>query len=103
MATIKERAHQYGCKIAGGHYLGGLRGIMYESNRDAYIEIATEQREIDIEKACDWLHDHLYKDKPDLVYRTNIWENNDHLIRDFREAMEGLCSYRKFNLKYKKK
>lgn len=53
MATIKERAHQYGCKAAGGWYKGGMRGSVYEAHHDAYIEIATEQQKIDIEKACE--------------------------------------------------
>lgn len=52
MKTIEERAHDYGCKIAGGHYVGGFRGSMYQASKDTYLEIATEQRAIDIDKAC---------------------------------------------------
>lgn len=53
MTSIEKRAHQYGCKAAGGWYKGGMEGVVYEAHRDAYIEIATEQRKIDINKACE--------------------------------------------------
>lgn len=39
--------------------------------------------------AVKWLSEHMYKDKPDIVFRTNVWENVDHLIRDFEEEMEN--------------
>lgn len=84
MATIEERAHQYGCKIAGGHYSGGLRGMMYESNRDAYIEIATEQMEIDIEKACAWLENALNGDNIEGC------RDGKKLINEFKKEMEAL-------------
>lgn len=57
--SISERAHQYGCKVAGGWYEGGIRGSVYEAHRDAYIEIATSQHKIDTEKACEWLKKHV--------------------------------------------
>lgn len=82
MATIKERAHQYGCKIAGGHYLGGLRGMMYESNRDAYIEIATEQHNIDIALLKGILDDLMIdtRDKAVIIDLMDKHREDEHTI-----------------------
>lgn len=41
-----------------------------------------------VKKAVKWFEKHMFNEKPDLVFRTNVWENVDHLIRDFEEAME---------------
>ena len=32
-----------------------MRGSVYKAHHDAYIEIATEQRKIDIEKTWNWI------------------------------------------------
>lgn len=83
MATIKERAHEYGCNITGGWYKGGIRGMMYEVNREAYIQIATEQHKIDIEHACQaYCKTCMYrKDKCETDWRCDAYA-------DFRKAME---------------
>ena len=82
--TIKERAHQYGCKAAGGWYKGGMRGSVYEAHHDAYIEIATEQRKIDIEKACAWLENALNGDNIEGC------RDGKKLISEFKKEMEAL-------------
>ena len=43
---------------------------------ECYIQGATEQREIDIDKACGWLSTH------------NVTRGRLDFIRDFRKAME---------------
>lgn len=62
MATIEERAHQYATKKVGGWYTGGFKGSIWQASYDTYIEIATEQRKIDIEKACHALENVVAKD-----------------------------------------
>lgn len=51
--TIEERAREYANKEAGGEYHTGFEGALWEESYESYKEIATEQRERDIEKACD--------------------------------------------------
>ena len=62
-----------------------------------YIDIVTEQRKIDIEKACDWLKKELQELAMDEV-KDNFLENDFKVIlksqvpdwiRDFRKAMEN--------------
>ena len=61
-----------------------------------YIDIVTEQRKIDIEKACDWLKKELQELAMDEV-KDNFLENDFKVIlksqvpdwlRDFRKEME---------------
>lgn len=61
-----------------------------------YVDIITEQRKIDIEKACDWLKKELQELVMDEV-KDNFLENDYKVIlksqvpdwlRDFRKAME---------------
>lgn len=47
--TIKERARKYATQRVGGEYIGGFKGDTWLSLYQTYIEIATEQRKIDIE------------------------------------------------------
>lgn len=47
--TIEERARKYATKRVGGEYIGGFKGDAWLSLYHTYIEIATEQRKIDIE------------------------------------------------------
>ena len=62
-----------------------------------YIDIVTEQRKIDIEKACEWLKKELQELAMDEV-KDNFLENDFKVIlksqvpdwlRDFRKAMEN--------------
>lgn len=55
MATIEERARQYATNLVGGEYVGGFKGEVWLDLYTRYIEIATEQHNIDIEKACDFM------------------------------------------------
>ena len=71
MKTIEERAEAY---YEGDIELLQTRGWLDRSDiadivEKAYIQGATEQREIDIEKACEWI-------------------GNVSWIDDFRKAME---------------
>lgn len=58
--------------------------------RDGYIKGATEQRKIDIEKACEWL---LLHSRDALAHGYNLIEGKfaigDKFIENFRKAMEG--------------
>ena len=47
MATIEERAKEYSLKDFDGYYTGREKAV-----EEGYIAGATEQREIDIDKAC---------------------------------------------------
>lgn len=48
MKTIEERAEEFAMKVFPcGPYL--------EITREIYIKIATEQKALDIDKACEWL------------------------------------------------
>ena len=48
MKNIEERAEEFAMKVFScSPYL--------EITREIYIKIATEQKAIDIDKACDWL------------------------------------------------
>lgn len=86
MATIEERAHQYGCKAAGGWYKGGMRGSVYKAHHDAYIEIATEQQKITIDKACEWLS--TLPEQLDVYEDSHYIIDRDTLIEQFKQAME---------------
>lgn len=74
MKTIKERAEDY----------ANENWTLDEANfacEDGYIKGATEQIEIDIEKACEWLKNNA------VIGLMN--EEVDDFIEDFREAMKG--------------
>lgn len=73
--TIKERAQSYTDKVG---ILGAYQG---------YIVGATEQKQIDIDKACEWLGYCL----PEMEYITNasaLRQKKKEFIESFREAME---------------
>lgn len=50
--SIEERAYDYANKTSK-HYPTPDSEVIFKSSYDNYVEIATEQRKIDIEKACD--------------------------------------------------
>ena len=80
MKTIAERAREY----AGNEDLvQGTDGYEY-CLRD-YIKGATEQKVIDIDKACEWLknnwREYVYQDRDGMILFGH-WEY------DFRKAME---------------
>lgn len=68
MKTIEERAREYwNCDA-----------------EDGYIKGATEQKQIDIDKACEWLEDNAIN----YVGKDGItdWRS---VFSDFRDAMKG--------------
>lgn len=74
-----------------------LFNIRMEERRVAYIQGATEQKTIDIYKACKWLESHFRDiENPDFYSRRNHptdlesmyhWSVKE-LVDDFRKAME---------------
>ena len=91
MKTIAERAREY---AENEDLVQGTDGYEY-CLRD-YIKGATEQKVIDIDKACEWLEKELQKIAVDEV-KENFLENNFNIIlksqvpnwlTDFRKAME---------------
>ena len=50
MKTIEERAKEYSLKDFDGYYTGRERAV-----EEGYIAGATEQKAIDIKRACEWL------------------------------------------------
>ena len=53
MKTIDERAREYASDELNPNY--AIPAYIASKQQKAYIAGATEQREIDIEKACEWL------------------------------------------------
>lgn len=52
MTKIEERAKEYATRVVGGEYHGGFKGEVWLDRYAIYTEVATEQKQIDIEKAC---------------------------------------------------
>ena len=62
---------------------------IYKGNtieEDAYKRGATEQKAIDIDKACEWLCEHI--DDYARIGEDGAWVEHS-VVRDFRKAMEG--------------
>lgn len=81
MATIEERALDYVKKWGIAHY-----SPLFDVCQDDYIAGATEQKAIDIDKACEWIRnnwrEYIYQDR-DGVILFNHWES------DFRKSMSA--------------
>lgn len=69
MKSIEERAKEYSLKDFDGYYTGREKAM-----EEGYIAGATEQKALDIEKACEWLRS-----------RNVLTEAS---IEGFRKAME---------------
>ena len=54
MKTIEERAKEYSLKDFDGYYTGREKAV-----EEGYIAGATEQKAIDIDKACKWLKENV--------------------------------------------
>ena len=80
MKTISERAREY---AKNEDLVQGTDGFEY-CLRD-YIKGATEQKEIDIEKACKWLKEQVYQEYGGGPLERLI---PDTMIEEFRKAME---------------
>ena len=98
MKTIEERAKEYAPDPRDPDYiLYSEAGYVVNRYRDAYIAGATEQKAIDIDKACEWLESHFRDiENPDFYSKRNHptdlesmyhWSVKE-LVDDFRKAME---------------
>ena len=80
MKTIVERAREY---AENEDLVQGTDGFDY-CLRD-YIKGATEQKAIDIDKACEWLKEQVYQEYGGGPLERLI---PDTMIEEFRKAME---------------
>lgn len=82
MKTIKERAKEYAPGISNSDSLFSIRiSTLAAVERIGYIAGATEQKAIDIDKACEWLE----RANSALPPCYKMFEVN---IKNFRKAME---------------
>ena len=79
MATIEERALDYAKIFSIDQY-----SPLFDVCQQDYIVGATEQKNIDIDKACEWIRNnwrnYIYRDRDDVILFGH-WES------DFRKAM----------------
>ena len=95
MKTIEERAKEYAPDPRDPDYiLYSEAGYVVNRYRDAYIAGATEQKAIDIEKACEWLEENA-RDYACAIIRCPYGEEEEiicdvhrEIVEDFRKAME---------------
>lgn len=111
--TIKERAVRFGCiakeksllkkdvcndefrefwdnvslSQPNGVLFRGIPEYVSEVCCQAYITGATEQRKIDIEKACEWLEIHSFE-FIELVSLHGVGADCSKIIKMFKKAME---------------
>ena len=86
MKTIEERAKEYAPGISYSDSLFPTRiSTLAAIERGGYIAGATEQKAIDIDKACEWLknnwREYVNQDRDGMILFGH-WESN------FRKAME---------------
>ena len=79
MKTIEERAKEYASKKADISLSPIYNEALASIYEEGYIAGATEQKAIDIEKACEWLKNNL---REYGIILFGHWES------DFRKAME---------------
>lgn len=99
METIKERAEEFAQNFEISLKdvdCGGCDNCEKCKDYRRFVDIVTEQKIIDIEKACKWLEQELQKIAVDEV-KENFLENNFNIILksqvpdwliNFRKAME---------------
>lgn len=81
--TIEERARAYATEACEKY---GNEEQIFSDAYNEYIEIAEEQKKIDIAKACEWMKNNLgYYDRHS-VYVGKTYE--DAVTESFRKAME---------------
>ena len=88
METIKERAEEFAQNfeiILKDVDCGGCNSCEKCKDYRRYVDIVTEQREIDIEKACKWLKEQVYQEYGGGPRERLI---PDTIIEEFRKAME---------------
>ena len=82
MKTIEERAKEYSLKDFDGYYTGREKAV-----EEGYIAGAKEQKQIDIEKACEWLDNYLMEiGYPDDWCRDSVVQESGE--KRFRKFME---------------
>ena len=79
MKRIEERAKEYASKKGDISLSPIYNEALANIYKEAYIAGATEQKAIDIEKACEWLKNNL---REYGIILFGHWES------DFRKAME---------------
>lgn len=79
MKTIEERATEYAYNLRYGYYTA----------EEAYIIGAKEQREIDIDKACEWITEHI-----DIPYEGEFIDGSP-IASDYIEWSEKRLEYAK--------
>lgn len=80
MKTIEERAKEASEGYADDGYAAGLY--------TGYKEGATEQRAIDIDKACEWLKNNCgHYDGATFSLHNVVFESQTEFLADFRKAM----------------
>lgn len=85
MKTIEERAREFAISISP---YPQDRGETFDTDTErAYIKGATEQKAIDIEKACEWLKDSIFFGE-DGICIGSYTDTTESILNDFREAME---------------
>ena len=82
MKTIEERAWEKYPEVIKHHNLAHID--INEEKRKMYIEIATEQKSIDIKKACEWLYSQMKTLYDDEWYESNIKQ----WVNELKKAME---------------
>ena len=95
MKTIEERAKEFAPDPRDPDYiLYSEAGYVVNRFRDAYIAGATEQKAIDIDKACEWLEENA-RDYACATIRCPYGEEEEiicdvhqEIVEDFRKAME---------------
>lgn len=88
MGTIEERAKQFAQNfeiIEKDMDCGNCNTCRKCKDYRRYVDIVTEQREIDIEKACKWLKEQVYQEYGGGPRERLI---PDTIIEEFRKAME---------------
>ena len=88
MGTIAERAKEFAqnFEIIGKDMdCGNCNTCRKCKDYRKYVDIVTEQREIDIEKACKWLKEQVYQEYGGGSLERLI---PDTMIEEFRKAME---------------
>ena len=88
MGTIEERAKQFAQNfeiIEKDMDCGNCNTCRKCKDYRRYVDIVTEQREIDIEKACKWLKEQVYQEYGGGPCERLI---PDTIIEEFRKAME---------------
>ena len=87
MKTIEERAEEYGSKKGDISLNAVYNEALANIYKEGYIAGATEQKAIDIEKACEWLDNYLME----IGYPDDWMRDSPNMLSGeerFRKAME---------------